>query len=284
MKLWSGLLVSLIAAGALVAPAAAQNAAKPAIVYSTGGKFDKSFNEGVSAGAEQFNKETGIAIAEFEPSNETQFEQAHRRFAQRGQDPIVAVGFSQAVALEKVAKEFPNVHFTIIDSVVHAAQRAVRRFQGAGGLVPGRRAGRARLQERQGRLRRRHGHPADPPLPVRLRAGHQVRQPQGRADRQHDRHDAGRLERSGPRRRARQGPVRSRRRRGLCRGGLDRHRRAAGRQGSRQARDRRRFQPEPSASRHDADLDDQARRPRGLQQLQGGQGQAPGRAGSRCSA
>ena len=37
MKLWSGLLVSLIAAGALVAPAAAQNVAKPAIVYSTGG-------------------------------------------------------------------------------------------------------------------------------------------------------------------------------------------------------------------------------------------------------
>src|SRR5688572_28427242 len=118
MKLWSGLLVSLIAAGALVAPAAAQNVAKPAIVYSTGGKFDKSFNEGVSQGAQRFNKETGIAIAEFEPSNETQFEQAHRRFAQRGQDPIVAVGFSQAVALEKVAKEFPNVHFTIIDMVV----------------------------------------------------------------------------------------------------------------------------------------------------------------------
>ena len=118
MKLWSGLLVSLIAAGAVVAPAAAQNVAKPAIVYSTGGKFDKSFNEGVSAGAQRFNKETGIVIAEFEPSNETQFEQAHRRFAQRGQDPIVAVGFSQAVALEKVAKEFPNVHFTIIDMVV----------------------------------------------------------------------------------------------------------------------------------------------------------------------
>ena len=32
--------------------------------------------------------------------------------------------------------------------------------------------------------------------------------------------------------------------------------------------DRRRLQPEPPASRHDADLDDQARRRRGLQQLQ----------------
>ena len=104
--------------GALLAPAMAQTAIKPAIVYSTGGKFDKSFNEGVSHGAEKFKKETGIAVAEFEPTNETQFEQALRRFAQRGQDPIIAVGFSQAVALQKVAKEFPNIHFTIIDSVV----------------------------------------------------------------------------------------------------------------------------------------------------------------------
>jgi basic membrane protein A and related proteins len=119
MNRWIGPLVALLAVGTLAAPAVAQTAIKPAIVYSTGGKFDKSFNEGVSQGAEKFKKETGVVIAEFEPNNETQFEQAHRRFAQRGQDPIVAVGFSQAVALEKVAKEFPNIHFTIIDSVVN---------------------------------------------------------------------------------------------------------------------------------------------------------------------
>src|SRR5438045_7210168 len=117
MKSWIGTLVALLGVGTLAAPAMAQNAAKPAIVYSTGGKFDKSFNEGVSQGAQRFNKETGIAIAEFEPSNETQFEQAHRRFAQRGQDPIVAVGFSQAVALEKVAKEYRNMHYNIIHMV-----------------------------------------------------------------------------------------------------------------------------------------------------------------------
>src|SRR5437773_8828235 len=117
MNRWIGPLVALIAAGALVAPAVAQSAAKPAIVYSTGGKFDKSFNEGVSQGAEKFKKETNIAVVEFEPSNETQFEQAHRRFAQRGQDPIIAVGFSQANAVEKVAPEFPAVRFTLLDAV-----------------------------------------------------------------------------------------------------------------------------------------------------------------------
>ncbi|MCX7360712.1 MAG: BMP family ABC transporter substrate-binding protein [Alphaproteobacteria bacterium] len=114
----TGALAVLLAVSALGASAAAQTAIKPAVVYSTGGKFDKSFNEGVSQGAEKLKKETSIAVAEFEPSNETQFEQAQRRFAQRGQDPIVAVGFSQAVSLEKVAKEFLNTHFTLIDMVV----------------------------------------------------------------------------------------------------------------------------------------------------------------------
>jgi basic membrane protein A len=116
MKRWVILPAILLVAAAT---ALAQTAIKPAVIYSTGGKFDKSFNEGVSMGAARFTKETGIAVAEFEPTNETQFEQAQRRFAQRGQDPIIAVGFSQAVPLEKVAREFPDIHFTIIDSVVN---------------------------------------------------------------------------------------------------------------------------------------------------------------------
>ena len=118
MKRWIAPLVAVAAVGALSAPAWAQTTIKPAIVYANGGKFDKSFNEGVSNGAKKFSDETKIAVVDFEPANETQFEQAQRRFAQRGQDPIIAVGFSQAVALEKVAKEFPNTHFTIIDSAV----------------------------------------------------------------------------------------------------------------------------------------------------------------------
>jgi len=91
---------------------------KPAVVFDLGGKFDKSFNEGVYVGAEKFKAETKQSYAEFEVTNEAQFEQAHRRFAQRGQDPIVGVGFNQANPVEKVAKEFPKVRFTLIDGVV----------------------------------------------------------------------------------------------------------------------------------------------------------------------
>ena len=91
---------------------------KPAIVFDLGGKFDKSFNEGVANGAERFKKETGIEPIEFEVTNDTQFAQAHRHFAQRGSDLIIGVGFDQGAPAEAVAKEFPAVHFTIIDAVV----------------------------------------------------------------------------------------------------------------------------------------------------------------------
>jgi basic membrane protein A len=106
--------LAFTAAGAV----AQQGAFKPAIVYDLGGKFDKSFNEGVYAGAETFKKETGVEYRDFEPQNDAQREQALRRFARDGFSPIVAVGFSQETALKKVADEFPNVKFAIIDSVV----------------------------------------------------------------------------------------------------------------------------------------------------------------------
>ncbi|HPY39763.1 MAG TPA: BMP family ABC transporter substrate-binding protein [Thiolinea sp.] len=91
---------------------------KPAIVYDLGTKFDKSFNEGVSNGAKRFSEETKVEVREFEPANDSQIEQAIRKMASRGSDPIISVGFSQANALTTVAKEFPKVSFTIIDSVV----------------------------------------------------------------------------------------------------------------------------------------------------------------------
>jgi basic membrane protein A len=97
---------------------AQQTTLKPAIVYDLGGKFDKSFNEGVYTGAEKFKKETGTEYRDFEPQNDAQREQALRRFARDGFSPIVAVGFSQESALKKVADEFPNVKFAIIDAVV----------------------------------------------------------------------------------------------------------------------------------------------------------------------
>ncbi|MDH5354409.1 MAG: BMP family ABC transporter substrate-binding protein [Gammaproteobacteria bacterium] len=91
---------------------------KPAVVFDMGGKFDKSFNQGVYDGVERFKTETGISYREFEVTNEAQREQAIRKMAQRGLSPIIGVGFAQGPAIEKVASEYPNLKFTIIDSVV----------------------------------------------------------------------------------------------------------------------------------------------------------------------
>ncbi len=111
---------TLIAAAAAALSAAAAHAAdlKPAVVYDLGGKFDKSFNEAAFQGAENFKADTGTEYRDFEIQNDAQREQALRRFAQQGYDPIVAIGFSQAAALEKVAKEFPESNFAIVDMVV----------------------------------------------------------------------------------------------------------------------------------------------------------------------
>ncbi len=113
------LLATALAAGAAAQPAGAAEV-KPAIVFDLGGKYDKSFNEGVNNGAAAFTKATGIAVRDFEPKNSSQIEQALRTFAKRGFDPVLAVGFDQSGPLATVAKEFPATHFGIIDSLVDA--------------------------------------------------------------------------------------------------------------------------------------------------------------------
>lgn len=100
------------------APLAAR--AQPAIVYDMGGKFDKSFNEAAYQGAERWKKDTGKPYLDFEIANEAQREQALRRMAEKGANPVIGVGFSQGSSIEKVAKEFPKQSFVIIDSVVKA--------------------------------------------------------------------------------------------------------------------------------------------------------------------
>jgi basic membrane protein A len=91
---------------------------KPAVVYDLGGKNDQSFNQSAYTGAEQYTKDSGTAYRDFEIQNDTQREQAMRRFADKGFNPIVVIGFSHAEALKKVAPDFPDTKFAIIDMVV----------------------------------------------------------------------------------------------------------------------------------------------------------------------
>jgi basic membrane protein A and related proteins len=111
---------TLASAAALMAAAAAVQAQEtnPAVIFDLGGKFDRSFNQASYEGAERFKAETGIEYEEFELQNDAQREQALRRFAERGHNPVIVTGFSYGSAMETVAPEFPDTNFVIIDMVV----------------------------------------------------------------------------------------------------------------------------------------------------------------------
>jgi basic membrane protein A len=110
-------VLGLLAAAAMTVPAFATDI-KPAIIYDLGGKFDKSFNEAAFNGAEKYKTDNSIEYRDFEIQNDAQREQALRKFAEDGNNPIVMPGFSWATALEKVAVDFPDTKFVIIDGVV----------------------------------------------------------------------------------------------------------------------------------------------------------------------
>jgi basic membrane protein A len=110
---------TLACAAALAAGAVSAAKADPAVIFDMGGKFDKSFNQAGYDGAERWKKEGGKGYLEFEISNPTQREQAMRRMAERGANPVVGIGFSMGSAIEKVAKDFPKLQFAIIDAVVN---------------------------------------------------------------------------------------------------------------------------------------------------------------------
>ena len=112
------LMKSFLGAAATLALTAGAALADPAIIFDLGGKFDKSFNEAAYNGAERWAKETGGSYRDVELQSDAQREQALRRFAESGYNPIVMAGFSFATALDTVAKDFPDTKFAIIDMVV----------------------------------------------------------------------------------------------------------------------------------------------------------------------
>lgn len=112
------LMKSLCGATAMLALMAGAAAAEPAVIYDLGGKFDKSFNEAAYGGAERWAKEAGSTYKELEMQDEAQREQALRRLAEAGSNPIVMTGFAFGDVLSKVAPDFPDTKFAIIDMVV----------------------------------------------------------------------------------------------------------------------------------------------------------------------
>ncbi|MFD8300908.1 BMP family protein [Streptomyces sp. NPDC059690] len=96
---------------------------KIGLAYDVGGRGDRSFNDSAARGADKAEKEFGGSIKELTAKNsdtEADREQRLTDLADAGYNPIVAVGFSYATSVDKVAAKYPKVSFGLIDSVATA--------------------------------------------------------------------------------------------------------------------------------------------------------------------
>ncbi|MDF1854668.1 BMP family ABC transporter substrate-binding protein [Pseudooceanicola sp.] len=111
-------MTRILGAAAALALSAGASLAEPALIFDLGGKFDKSFNEAAYNGAKRWAEETGSTFREIELQSEAQREQALRRFAEAGANPVIMTGFAFGNVLSEVAPDYPDTKFAIIDMVV----------------------------------------------------------------------------------------------------------------------------------------------------------------------
>lgn len=95
-------------------PAAAQDT-RVGIVLSTGGLGDLSFNDAAYRGLQRAEEELDISFDYIEPADPSEDETALRRFAERGYNLVIGVGFQMADSMEIVANDYPNTKFAHVD-------------------------------------------------------------------------------------------------------------------------------------------------------------------------
>ncbi|MCO5295469.1 MAG: BMP family ABC transporter substrate-binding protein [Fimbriimonadaceae bacterium] len=90
------------------------------IVFDSGGRGDKSFNDSAWAGVERAQKDFGILERSVESKSEKDYEPNLEALAEQGADLVVGVGINMKAAMEKVAPKFKNTKFAIVDASVAA--------------------------------------------------------------------------------------------------------------------------------------------------------------------
>ncbi|HVF46580.1 MAG TPA: BMP family ABC transporter substrate-binding protein [Pyrinomonadaceae bacterium] len=124
-RLW----VFLVLTGALIASSCTERAVakregckiRVGIVFDIGGKNDRSFNAAAWEGVKRAQQDLDICLYDVEPGNPTSIEPAMRAFAEKNFDLIIGVGFAQGPIMQKVALDYPNNKFAIIDGVIFEA-------------------------------------------------------------------------------------------------------------------------------------------------------------------
>jgi basic membrane protein A len=91
-----------------------------ALLLDKGGKDDKSFNTAAYQGAMKAKDELKVFVKYVEATDDNSFETLLRAFAQKDFDIILAIGVTQRAAMQKIAPQFPQKHFALVDAEVNA--------------------------------------------------------------------------------------------------------------------------------------------------------------------
>lgn len=102
---------------------------KVGVVFDSGGRGDKSFNDSAYAGLERGKKELGIEESTIDSKSEKDYETNLNALAEQECTVIFAVGVAQPPALKAVAPKYPNVKFGIIDGEVDAPNVVSLKFK-----------------------------------------------------------------------------------------------------------------------------------------------------------
>ncbi|WP_067454310.1 BMP family lipoprotein [Actinomadura macra] len=92
---------------------------KIGLAFDIGGRGDQSFNDSAAAGLDKAKKDLNVTTEEIsakpdEPDSDK--ESRLRLLANKGYNPVIGVGFAYTTSLVKVAKDFPNTKFLVVDA------------------------------------------------------------------------------------------------------------------------------------------------------------------------
>jgi len=94
----------------------AVNEVKVGLAYDVGGRGDRSFNDAAAAGLDKAVATLKVKKQELSPNSSGSDRGDNlRRLAEDGYNPVIAVGFAYADSLQKVATDFPDTTFFIVD-------------------------------------------------------------------------------------------------------------------------------------------------------------------------
>ncbi len=122
---WIGLLavLALCACGALRAPTP-QRVLRVGMILGSGGLGDRSFNDSAYEGLVEAQRRYGIRFEVLTHSSQAEDIERLRLLVRHGSALVIGVGYENAPTIERLAAEFPDQPFAVVDAVAAGANVA----------------------------------------------------------------------------------------------------------------------------------------------------------------